>query len=185
VSAEVFDRAGLNVVSAARPSPAGPVLSFACLVEGSALLTSEDVLELRDALDRWLADRDAYAAMSAPAPLMPPEPAVWGAVPVRTCQGCGCTDNHACAGGCSWASDSPDLCSRCVPQVAGVFGAYRIERTRPPSAIRYGRLAVDPVWFVVGPGELRERFLRKRDARAFVDTKIEEDKAAAESERAS
>lgn len=30
----------------------------------------------------------------------------------RQCRGCGCTDGHACAGGCSWVE--ADLCSACV-----------------------------------------------------------------------
>ena len=32
--------------------------------------------------------------------------------PTRRCGMCGCTDDHACQGGCSWVS--PDLCSRCA-----------------------------------------------------------------------
>lgn len=31
---------------------------------------------------------------------------------VRTCRVCGCTDDHACPGGCYWVED--DLCSECV-----------------------------------------------------------------------
>lgn len=31
---------------------------------------------------------------------------------VRTCRVCGCTDMHACEGGCSWAN--ANTCSRCV-----------------------------------------------------------------------
>lgn len=34
----------------------------------------------------------------------------------RTCIMCGCTDSHACPGGCSWTERGPDgtgLCSRC------------------------------------------------------------------------
>jgi len=34
------------------------------------------------------------------------------AADVRRCGVCGCTDDHACQGGCSWVS--PDLCSRCA-----------------------------------------------------------------------
>jgi len=30
---------------------------------------------------------------------------------VRTCRVCGCTDEHACPGGCSWVQE--DLCSAC------------------------------------------------------------------------
>ena len=32
----------------------------------------------------------------------------------RVCVGCGCTDSHACPGGCSWAQLSPPLCTGCV-----------------------------------------------------------------------
>ncbi len=38
---------------------------------------------------------------------------------VRTCQICGCTDDHACPGGCYWVED--DLCSVCAEK----FGAAR------------------------------------------------------------
>lgn len=31
---------------------------------------------------------------------------------VRTCRVCGCTDDHACPGGCYWVEE--DLCSECV-----------------------------------------------------------------------
>jgi hypothetical protein len=31
--------------------------------------------------------------------------------PVRTCRGCGCTDDYGCDGGCWWVAD--DLCSAC------------------------------------------------------------------------
>jgi protein gp37 len=33
---------------------------------------------------------------------------------VRRCILCGCHENHACPGGCSWVPDIPDLCSRCL-----------------------------------------------------------------------
>lgn len=32
--------------------------------------------------------------------------------PGRKCRACGCTDERACSGGCSWAE--PDLCSACT-----------------------------------------------------------------------
>ncbi len=32
----------------------------------------------------------------------------------RDCITCGCTDLRACAGGCSWASINPPVCSRCT-----------------------------------------------------------------------
>lgn len=34
------------------------------------------------------------------------------AIGVRQCRTCGCTDHHACAGGCSWAE--ANLCSVCA-----------------------------------------------------------------------
>ena len=39
---------------------------------------------------------------------------------VRHCVKCGCTDEHACVGGCSWVT--ADRCSRCAPNVAGILG---------------------------------------------------------------
>jgi hypothetical protein len=35
---------------------------------------------------------------------------------VRSCRVCGCTDDHACEGGCSWVE--PDLCSACAEATA-------------------------------------------------------------------
>ncbi len=36
------------------------------------------------------------------------------------CRTCGCTDTHACAGGCWWVE--ADLCSACAPQAGGAHG---------------------------------------------------------------
>lgn len=33
----------------------------------------------------------------------------------QTCRQCGCTDDRACPGGCSWVA--PDLCSACKPEL--------------------------------------------------------------------
>lgn len=30
------------------------------------------------------------------------------------CIGCGCTDDRACPGGCSWFKKDPPICSACV-----------------------------------------------------------------------
>ena len=32
----------------------------------------------------------------------------------RCCRVCGCTDIFGCAGGCSWATPTHDLCTRCL-----------------------------------------------------------------------
>jgi len=39
---------------------------------------------------------------------------------VPTCRECGCTEHHACVGGCSWVQ--PDLCSRCAYQPKTLVG---------------------------------------------------------------
>jgi hypothetical protein len=44
----------------------------------------------------------------------------------RTCRICFCTDEAACEGGCQWVPDPEDLgdlCSACLPKVAGIAGA--------------------------------------------------------------
>lgn len=33
------------------------------------------------------------------------------------CRSCGCTDQHACLGGCGWAEGRRDLCSRCYERI--------------------------------------------------------------------
>lgn len=30
------------------------------------------------------------------------------------CKFCGCTEDHACEGGCAWADDERTICTRCV-----------------------------------------------------------------------
>ncbi len=37
----------------------------------------------------------------------------------QTCRICGCTQNHACEGGCYWVED--DLCSSCAVTYPGVY----------------------------------------------------------------
>lgn len=41
----------------------------------------------------------------------------------RTCVGCGCTDSHACPGGCGWATLAPPVCTGCVAEQARVEAA--------------------------------------------------------------
>ena len=36
---------------------------------------------------------------------------------VKACVECGCTDDHACPGGCAWYSDDPPLCTSCTGEV--------------------------------------------------------------------
>jgi|GEM_PF-5169637 hypothetical protein len=58
----------------------------------------------------------------------------------RVCLVCGCTDAHACEGGCHWvcAAAGVDLCSRCVPIV-------------DPNHVQGGRLSL--LLAVVNPDE--------------------------------
>lgn len=71
-----------------------------------------------------------------------------GARPARpVCQGCGCTDDHACPGGCSWVSLNPPLCSSCDSYMAemeeagqqaslereGFFGEERCPASQTPA----------------------------------------------------
>lgn len=39
---------------------------------------------------------------------------------LRACRVCGCTQDHACQGGCWWTED--DLCSACDPRVSPSVG---------------------------------------------------------------
>jgi hypothetical protein len=42
---------------------------------------------------------------------------LYGAAAIKAgigCVHCGCTELRACHGGCSWASQDPPICSRCV-----------------------------------------------------------------------
>lgn len=49
---------------------------------------------------------------------------------VPVCRVCGCTDEQACEGGCSWVEDPQllgDLCSSCLPLVRLVRDGIRAE----------------------------------------------------------
>jgi hypothetical protein len=43
------------------------------------------------------------------------------------CNGCGCTDERACVGGCSWAYQSPNvnICSRCDGTASDLIGSLK------------------------------------------------------------
>lgn len=41
--------------------------------------------------------------------------------PIRICRGCGCTDDRACPGGCSWAlMDFGLVCEEVLPAQGGI-----------------------------------------------------------------
>lgn len=55
---------------------------------------------------------DGMANFGHPVKAARPEDGMANFGTVPTCRVCGCTDNHACPGGCYWVE--PDLCSRCA-----------------------------------------------------------------------
>lgn len=44
---------------------------------------------------------------------------------IRTCRKCGCTDDQGCMFGCSWVSDSEDLCTSCAPAPSSTTSLIR------------------------------------------------------------
>jgi hypothetical protein len=42
-----------------------------------------------------------------------------------TCSACGCTENYACDGGCSWANAEKTLCTKCLSPSAKSRGVRR------------------------------------------------------------
>lgn len=74
---------------------------------------------------------------------------------VGTCAACGCTDDHACEGGCSWANNNHTLCSRCarLMNVVGIVNANgrwpsRSARTGSRRLVYVGRVAGRTTWTV-------------------------------------
>lgn len=67
-----------------------------------------------------LAIRSAPAASSVTGAIW--ADAVW---PEQFCRVCGCTEDAACDGGCSWVE--PDLCSACVGKSPIVLELSRVE----------------------------------------------------------
>lgn len=58
----------------------------------------------------------------------------------RACIFCGCTDDRACMGGCSWVSTSPPICSACTETIGELVDARQtflqvealeLQRSRP------------------------------------------------------
>lgn len=65
---------------------------------------------------RWTSERVLTRVRELDDLYNPPEPA---------CRVCGCTDQEACTGGCSWVPDPEGLgalCSACLPLVVEVLG---------------------------------------------------------------
>ncbi len=84
-----------------------------------------DVLpaEQLDELERDIAEQEALAIAQEVIAEHSPD--------VRTCRVCGCTDQHACEGGCYWVG--PALCSRCAAGPADRRIRKRHGRVKRPS----------------------------------------------------
>lgn len=76
---------------------------------------------------------------------VPPPIRRWRAKAPRTgtCRACGCTDDNACEGGCSWVDSTYTLCSVCAP-----WGRERI--------LAANRASTVPVLLLVGCGLKKE-----------------------------
>lgn len=74
----------------------------------------------------------------APPPSLPMTPRRGAPELVRTCRACGCTEDYACPGGCSWVD--PTLCSAChgpkQPTRAQASEIGRIEARHGPLVVR-------------------------------------------------
>lgn len=66
------------------------------------------------------------------------------------CMFCGCTDDHACVGGCRWISHDPPVCSACEAAIDGgaVLPAATFNRQRchaSPTPAMHTPIFVDQV----------------------------------------
>lgn len=55
------------------------------------------------------------------------------------CRICGCTDENACAGGCSWADARRTLCSACVTIARDLIEVLEEQVQRPLTRLRLDR----------------------------------------------
>lgn len=62
------------------------------------------------------------------------------------CSGCGCTNERACPGGCSWVSMNPPVCSACVDgELDGGIGAAAV-LDQPGEICPASRAFHKPIW---------------------------------------
>ena len=63
--------------------------------------------------------------------------------PDATCVDCGCTDSHACAGGCSWSQidrvEKTGVCSRCADVRKVVGGETVLVKSSQLTALKWDR----------------------------------------------
>lgn len=90
-------------------------------------------------------------------------------IPVSgSCVACGCTEEHACEGGCAWVDEGRLLCSSCLSRAAEA----RAFRTAAPMAVPTHALLVE------AGGRLVAEILRLEDAAEEADEAGDEEAAA-------
>ncbi len=68
------------------------------------------------------------------------------------CRQCGCTNERACPGGCSWASINPPICSACVEQEVGPARAELRPRSEVDACPQSPIGLHTPIWTARGAG---------------------------------
>ncbi len=137
-----------KVVVSGAPEKEMPVIKIGTFPELHRLLDAVWVeLQKRDPQVVTVKDKPKVAAKSKPkadkAPAdedesteetetATPEEAAATAPAARTCRVCGCTDEHACEGGCTWVET--DLCSKCVTPPAKALPVIEGDTIAPNDA---------------------------------------------------
>jgi hypothetical protein len=84
-------------------------------LERGGIVGKAELYDCRRELDSRWKDPDSFGFLLSGAVPLPFRRATGklGIFDLQVCRECGCTDEHACEGGCYWFE--PELCSRCVP----------------------------------------------------------------------
>jgi len=77
------------------------------------------------------------------------------------CRVCGCTYEHACAGGCGWAANEKDLCTTCETAIAAVAVWYEDAVKSSRTALKREVEKIAPAWCVTGRSRRKARKARK------------------------
>jgi len=96
----------------------GPLEAFLLVAALQAIL-SDSTLRLPGPLRELLAERARSVQARLPKDAADRLDELWQALP-PACRICGCTEESACPGGCSWVEDPAgkgELCSTCLPLV--------------------------------------------------------------------
>jgi len=116
-----------TVISAARhvlEDAVDELATFAeAQAEGEAPARSEGLVALEDVVGTAREALEDLGELTGRL-LVEPEGPLFDVV---ACVLCGCTDDHACPGGCSWALGEPPLCSRCAVELVKALAPLAAE----------------------------------------------------------